>query len=71
MTDLKPCPFCGNEVKIQSSSRSSTFIVYHTKLRNCPFYKFEIPWEFAKSLREARELWNRRKSEKEVRNERN
>lgn len=57
---LKPCPFCGKEVTLISSSRSEQFVFNHKGLRNCPFYRFEIPWETAKSISEAAELWNRR-----------
>ena len=60
MSELKPCPFCGKEVTLISSSRSKQFVFNHKDLRNCPFYRFEIPWETAKSLSEAKELWNRR-----------
>ena len=57
---LKPCPFCGREVTLISTSRTKSFVFSHKGLRNCPFYRFEIPWECAKSLKEAVGLWNRR-----------
>lgn len=57
---LKPCPFCGRKVSLISTSASKEFVFYHKGLRNCPFYRFEISWECAKSLKEATELWNRR-----------
>ena len=60
MSDLKPCPFCGNEMLLAYSSKAKSFRLTHRGLRNCPFYKFEIPLETAKSISEARELWNRR-----------
>ena len=57
---LKPCPFCGRKVNLISTSQSKQFIFSHDGLRNCPFYRFEMSWECAKSLKEATELWNRR-----------
>lgn len=57
---LLPCPFCGKEMTVISTSQTKTFIFSHKRLRNCPFYTFEMSWECAKSLREATELWNRR-----------
>lgn len=60
MAELKPCPFCGREVTVHSSSRSYSFVFSHKGLRNCPFFQFEIMWTTAKTLKEATELWNRR-----------
>ena len=61
MSKLKPCPFCGKEITLLSSSKKCAFIFSHKGLRNCAFYNFEISWETAKSLDEAKILWNRRK----------
>lgn len=71
MNKLKPCPFCGREVHLLSTSRTKEFIFSHKGLRNCPFIDFKISWETAKSLSEATELRNRRinneyKTEKET-----
>ena len=60
---LKPCPFCGAEMTVLSSSQTEAFIFRHSGLRNCPFYRFEISWLTATTLKEARELWNRRKGQ--------
>lgn len=60
MDELKPCPFCGKEITVHSSSRSYSFVFTHKGLRNCPFFQFEIMWATAKTLKEATELWNRR-----------
>lgn len=57
---LEPCPFCGNEVTLISTSQTKEYIFSHKGLRNCPFYQFKMPWEVAKNLREAKDLWNRR-----------
>ena len=57
---LKPCPFCGKEVTLISTSQTKEFIFNHKGLRNCPFYQFKMSWEVAKSLKEATGLWNRR-----------
>ena len=65
---LKPCPFCGKEVTVTSSSLNQKFLFLHKGLRNCPFYRFDIAWDTAKTLREATELWNRR-AESEVADE--
>lgn len=57
---LKPCPFCGKDVALMSDSEKRVFIFSHANLRSCPFYKFEMSWECAKSFTEAKQLWNRR-----------
>lgn len=63
---LKPCPFCGKEVTLISTSRTKQFIFSHQGLRNCPFYQFEMSWECATSLKEAKEIWNRRAESKTI-----
>lgn len=62
---LKPCPFCGREVGLISTSETKQFVFTHTGLRNCPFYDFKMSWEVANSLAEAKELWNRRADKEE------
>lgn len=62
MGDLKPCPFCGKKVTLISTSRTKEFIFSHKELRDCPFYQFKMSWEVAKNLKEATDLWNRRKA---------
>ena len=57
---LKPCPFCGQEVTLRSTSVTKSFVISHKGLRNCAFYNFEIPWEVGESLINATTLWNRR-----------
>ena len=57
---LKPCPFCGRKVNLISTSQTKQFIFSHEGLRNCPFFRFEMSWDCAKSLSEAKVLWNRR-----------
>ena len=60
MSKLKPCPFCGKDVTMYSTSRKHAFIIEHKALNNCAFYEFDIPWESAESLAQAKEMWNRR-----------
>jgi endogenous inhibitor of DNA gyrase (YacG/DUF329 family) len=60
MSELKPCPFCGQEVTLISTSTTKSFVISHVGLRNCAFYKFEMPWEVGESLKNATTLWNRR-----------
>ena len=62
---LKSCPFCGREVTLISTSETKMFVFSHKGLRNCPFYKFEVSWERARSFKDAIELWNKRSSRKE------
>lgn len=57
---LKPCPFCGGTMTLVSSSKTKTFTFSHKGLRNCPFFKFEMSWDVAKSIADAKELWNMR-----------
>ena len=63
MTKLKPCPFCGKDVTMYSTSRKHAFVVEHKALNDCAFYEFDIPWEFGESIKHAAELWNRRISD--------
>lgn len=57
---LKPCPFCGQEVTLKSTSATKSFVISHVGLRNCAFYNFEISWEIGETLKNATTLWNRR-----------
>ena len=58
--DLQPCPFCNGEMTMICTSRTKEYIFSHKGLRNCAFYEFRMSWECAKSMAEARALWNRR-----------
>lgn len=60
---LKPCPFCGKGVALISSSEKRVFIFYHANDMSCPFFRFEMSWDCAKSLTEAKQLWNWRAGE--------
>lgn len=54
MTELKPCPFCGGKAFEEISKRYPTNRVYCGQCKTTTMYKTTIE--------EARELWNRRKS---------
>lgn len=57
---LKPCPFCGGAVSMTYNSGEKAFAIWH-KDKSCGFIEpFWIDQEYAKSLREAEMLWNRR-----------
>lgn len=60
MTDLRPCPFCGGEVSITYCSADNVFSVWH-KYDGCKFKEpMCIDGEYAKSLADARNIWNNR-----------
>lgn len=57
---LKPCPFCGKNVVLISNSQTRKFVFTHASIKDCPFYEIKMSWDYALSLTEAKELWNRR-----------
>ena len=60
MKDLKPCPFCGGEVSITYHSADNVFSIWH-KHDGCKFIEpMYIDGEYAKSLSDARDIWNKR-----------
>ena len=60
MTDLRPCPFCGGAVSIKYHSADNVFAVWH-KYDGCKFIEpMYIDGEHAKSLSDARNIWNKR-----------
>ena len=60
--ELKPCPFCGGDVKIIMRSASMMNMVYHKDGGNGCYIAgpFKIPVARAHSLKVAVEAWNRR-----------
>ena len=56
---LKPCPFCGGNVNITYNSLDNEFHIYHDT-EECKFNAFAIDGYYAKSLKEAYEIWNTR-----------
>lgn len=59
---LKPCPFCGDSVNIMYNSALNVFYVYHDN-KECAFNEFEINGYYAKSLKEAYDIWNTRSAD--------
>lgn len=60
MTDLRPCPFCGGEVSITYISADNVFSIWH-KYDGCKFIEpMYIDGKDAKSLSDARNIWNER-----------
>ena len=60
MTDLRPCPFCGGDVNITYYSADNVFAIWH-KYDGCKFIEpMYIDGEYAKSLSDARNIWNDR-----------
>jgi endogenous inhibitor of DNA gyrase (YacG/DUF329 family) len=60
MKNLKPCPFCGGEVNITYYSADNVFVIWH-KDDKCKFIEpMYIDCKYAKSLSDARNIWNKR-----------
>lgn len=60
---LKPCPFCGKRVSLSYHSPDRAYQIRHRPYQDGICYltePFTIPLEYAGSLREASEAWNRR-----------
>jgi len=61
MKGLRPCPFCGGEVNISYVSGDNCFSVWHKYETMCKFIEpFWIDGEYAKSLKDAKDIWNKR-----------
>ena len=56
-TSLKPCPFCGSQVRLSKSAYVPYYIVNHNEFTECPFPDFTIA---AGSLQTATRKWNTR-----------
>lgn len=61
MAELKPCPFCGHEGKIENLNSSNRF--YHRKLPyrvKCSFCSCALAYTFFRTKKEAKDAWNTR-----------
>lgn len=57
MTELKPCPFCGAEVKLEKEWADALSVFYNFNCYNCGMFCFQnecVPKDI------AIEAWNRR-----------
>lgn len=60
---LKPYPFCGKRMNLTYNSLIREYHIWHNSFQDEICYlvePFRIPVEYAGSLREASEAWNRR-----------
>lgn len=62
MDKLKPCPFCGLGVRMTYSSWDNMYHIWHQgDLVQCAIKEpIDIDGYFAKSLKDASRVWNRR-----------
>lgn len=58
MTELKPCPFCGNEVEIWDTGYGVVKVIEC----KCCNIRFVFPWNKAETMRELAYIWNRRET---------
>lgn len=58
MSDLKPCPFCGGEVRMTYNSMDKAFNIWH-RFNKCAMTE-PMRLDDAESLADAEEKWNRR-----------
>jgi hypothetical protein len=55
--ELKPCPFCGGEVKIKHQAWGTAGLLTCNGCR----ILFLVPWAQSGTLQDLAEVWNRRK----------
>ena len=60
MTELKPCPFCGQPVNMTYNSLDDAFKFYHKGVNDADCCIIEPIMLSAKSLADAAQKWNRR-----------
>lgn len=58
MIELKPCPFCGGEVRLTYNSMDKAFNIWH-RFNKCAMAE-PMRLDDAESLADAAEKWNRR-----------
>lgn len=57
MRDLKPCPFCGGEVKLETGWADAVSVFYSFDCDNCGMY---CSFNDCAPKEDAIEAWNRR-----------
>lgn len=58
--NLKPCPFCGEQVEIEYSEHTKHFFAYHDLKKSECIIKLAILLRNAHTKEQAIEVWNRR-----------
>ena len=58
--ELKPCPFCGEQVQIEQAKDTKHFFAYHDLRKSECIIRLAVLIPKAATMEQAIDIWNRR-----------